>query len=90
MTDLLGEPVAGEALRLDDSPGGHGLLLDAALLLRVDLGAPDHLRLDLAPAHLFKERSGLPGCHLSGSKYPKEFVLKAQIENNFRTVLIGH
>ena len=54
---LLGDPVAGDALRLDDAPGGHGLLLDATLLLRVDLGALDRLGLDLAPAHLFK-RSG--------------------------------
>ena len=51
-TDLLGDPVAGHALRLDDALRRHRLLLHAPLLLRVDLRAADRLRLDLAPANL--------------------------------------
>ena len=49
---LLGDPVAGHALRFDDAPRRHGLFLHTTLLLRVDLRAADRLRLDLAPANL--------------------------------------
>ena len=61
-THLLGDPVAGHALRLDDTLRRHRLLLHAPLLLWVDLRAADCLRLDLAPANLLIQ--GLPGLML--------------------------
>ena len=57
---LLGDPVAGHALGLDDALRRHRLLLHAPLLLRVDLRAADRLRLDLAPANLL-----IQGCRVS-------------------------